>query len=274
VQAFSATSDWFAPTGTLGELTAASHERAERLRSQLAEFRAAARDQRPAWPFAEQLRRDTVQVIAEVKRSSPSKGAIAPNLVAADQAARYVAGGAAAISVLTEPSRFGGSMADLNAVAERVAVPVIRKDFIVDDVQLWEARASGASAVLLIVRALSPDQLRRLAECAIDAALSLLVEVRNEVELHRALDIGAQVIGVNNRNLETLVIDPSTAPHLIPQIPRHCIAVAESGMKSVQDVEPSARAGADAILVGSSVSAADNPEQAVATMASVPRHDR
>lgn len=274
MQAISSTSNWIGPSGTLGELTAAAHERANQLRSRLPELRAAARDQRQAWPFAERLRRETVQVIAEVKRSSPSKGAIAPNLIAVDQAALYVAGGAAAISVLTEPTRFGGSVTDLATVAKQVSVPVIRKDFIVDGVQLWEARAFGASAALLIVRALSPELLRRLVDEAKEMALSVLVEVRNEAELHLALEVGATVIGVNNRDLETLVIDPTTAPRLIPGIPSNCIAVAESGMQTVDDVQPAANAGADAILVGSAVSASGNPGLAVATMSSVLRHDR
>ncbi len=215
-----------------------------------------------------------MRVIAEVKRASPSKGAIAPGLDAASQAALYVDGGAAAISVLTEPSRFGGSLADLADVSARVTVPVIRKDFIVAPVQLWEARAAGASAALLIVRALSPDLLPRLMDSAREAGLGVLVEVRDEAELDRALYAGATVIGVNNRNLETLVIDTSTAPRLIPRIPAECLAVAESGMRRVEDVAASADAGADAILVGSAVSAAGDPTAAVAALAAVRRRAR
>ena len=274
MQAFFSSFVWTEPTGTLGALTAAARERALAERSQLAELRARASAQRAAWPFADALRRATVQVIAEVKRSSPSKGSIAPGLVATEQAALYVKGGAAAISVLTEPTRFGGAMADLAAVAAHVDVPVIRKDFIVDEVQLWAARAAGASAALLIVRALSPDQLQRLVACAQEAALSLLVEVRDEGELQRAIDAGATVIGVNNRNLETLVIDTTTAPRLIPLIPSSCIAVAESGVQSVADLEPAAAAGADAVLVGSSVSASADPARAVADLTRVTRRAR
>jgi indole-3-glycerol phosphate synthase len=153
--------------------------------------------------------------------------------------------------VLTEPSRFGGALEDLSAVSAAVDVPVIRKDFIVAPVQIWEARAAGASAVLLIARALDPNLLPELMACAHDARIGVLVEIRDEQELHRALAIGATVIGVNNRNLETLVIDPGTAPRLIPRIPDGCVAVAESGMTTVEDVRPAAAAGADAILVGS-----------------------
>jgi indole-3-glycerol phosphate synthase len=206
-----------------------------------------------------------------VKRASPSKGPIAPGLDAAAQAAAYVAGGAAAISVLTEPSRFGGSLADLEAVAREITVPAIRKDFLVHPIQLWEARAAGASAALLIVRALSPHELRTMIEAAADIGLHTLVEIRDLGELDRALAVGATVIGVNNRNLESLVIDPATAPALIPCIPDHCIALAESGMRSVDDVAPAAQAGADAILVGSAISAAADPADQVRALAGVSR---
>lgn len=274
MQAFSAISDWSPPSGTLGELTAQSFQRAEASIPRLQEIRAAARDQLTALPFASALRGQSVRVIAEVKRSSPSKGAIAPGLNAADQAALYVAGGAAAISVLTEPTRFGGSLDDLREVAARVSVPVIRKDFIVAPVQLWEARAAGASAALLIARALSPALLRELSDAAMEAEIAVLIEVRNEVELARALDVGATVIGVNNRNLETLIIDSGTAIRLIPHIPAQCVAIAESGMQTADDVSVAAAAGADAVLIGSAVSAAGDPTRVVASMASIARRAR
>jgi len=274
VQAFSAKYSWLPPTGTLGDLTIASIERAASAVSSLNELRARAMDQAPALPFASNLRGRSIKVIGEVKRASPSKGAIAPGLDAATQAAHYVAGGAAAISVLTEPSRFGGSLTDLEKVSASVGVPVIRKDFIVAPVQLWEARAAGASAALLIVRALAPAVLQSLIEASHEIGIATLVEVRDEAELDLALEVGATVIGVNNRNLETLVIDPTTAPALIPRIPVSCIAVAESGMQRVEDVRASADAGADAILVGSAISAATDPAAAVAALAVVPRRDR
>lgn len=239
--------------------------------STLTELRARAADAPPAHPLAPALRGECLRVIAEVKRASPSKGPIAPHLDAADQARAYVTGGAAAISVLTEPSRFGGALADLAAVSQAVAVPAIRKDFLVHPVQLWEARAAGASAALLIVRALAPDELPRLMDTAAEAGLATLVEVRDLGELDRALAVNATVIGVNNRNLETLVIDPDTAPGLIPCIPDGCVAVAESGMRTPADVTPSALAGADAILVGSAISAAADPAAEVAALAGVPR---
>ncbi len=262
------------PSGTLGELTRAAFERAETAMRRAAELRDQARDQRPGTPFASALRADMVRVIAEVKRASPSKGAINPGLDAAAQAASYVAGGAAAISVLTEPTRFGGSLDDLAMVTARVDVPVIRKDFLVAPVQLWEARAAGASAALVIVRALDPDRLSRLVDAAHETGLALLFEVRDLHELERALQAGADVIGVNNRNLETLVIDPHTATQVIPSIPPGSIAVAESGIRSVDDVLPAADAGADAILVGSAVSAASDPTAAVRALSSVARRAR
>jgi len=271
VQVFSSARRWTFPEGTLGALTREAHERAAAVSGTLAELRDRAADAAPSRPFGATMRGDRLRVIAEVKRASPSKGAIAPGLDAAEQARAYVAGGAAAISVLTEPTRFGGTLGDLAAVAGTVAVPVIRKDFLVHPVQLWEARAAGASAALLIVRSLSDDDLVRLMHTAADAGLATLVEVRDLGELDRALAAGATVIGVNNRNLETLVIDPATAPAIIPCIPAVCIAVAESGMRTPDDLIAAASVGADAVLVGSAISAAANPEGEVRQLAAVPR---
>ncbi len=271
MQAFSFPGPWRFPEGTLGVLTRQAHERAALTARQWDEWRARARDAAPAHPFADALRGDHVRVIAEVKRASPSKGLIAAGLDAAAQAVAYVAGGAAAISVLTEPTRFGGSLDDLARVAAAVAVPAIRKDFLVHPAQLWEARARGASAALLIVRSLSPDELPALMAAAAEAGLATLVEVRDQQELERALRVGATVIGVNNRDLETLVIDPTTAPAIIPHIPVHAVAVAESGMRSIADVQPAADVGADAILVGSAISASPDPARDVRALAGVPR---
>jgi indole-3-glycerol phosphate synthase len=177
-----------------------------------------------------------------------------------------VEAGAAALSVLTEPESFGGSTEDLSAVASDVLVPVLRKDFIVASVQLYEARARGASAALLIVRALPHEALVELYDIGSSIGLDLLVEVRDERELATAIDIGAAIIGVNNRNLESLVIDPGTVGRVVPQIPRGVVAVAESGMASVSDVERAAHAGADAVLIGSYVSAAADPGAAVKSL--------
>ncbi len=255
-------------------LTRAAAARAAAATANVAELRARARDLPDAPPFATALRGPSIRVITEIKRSSPSKGAIAPHLDAVTQAGLYAAGGAAAISVLTEPDTFGGSLDDLQRVSASVRLPVLRKDFIVHPVQLWEARISGAAAALLIVRALSQSQLMELMSTAAEARLETLVEIRDEAELERALAAGAAVIGVNNRNLETLEIDRTTAPRVIAQMPAYIIAVAESGLTSAADVDASARAGADAILVGSSISASANPEWAVRALAGIARTAR
>lgn len=274
MQAFSFSPAWEPPGGTLGELTQDAVRRAALVEGDIADLRARAGDQTPPVPFAARLRAPTIGVIAEVKRASPSKGMLASGLDAADRAALYASGGAAAISVLTEPSRFGGSLADLASVAASVTLPVIRKDFLVAPVQLWEARANGASVVLLIVRSLSPELLRRLVDVADEIGLETLIEVRDERELDRALAVHARVVGVNNRNLETLVIDPSTAPHVIARIPAAVVAVAESGMQRVDDVAAAAYAGADAILIGSALSSSADPAGAVRQLTSVPRRTR
>jgi indole-3-glycerol phosphate synthase len=258
------------PGGTLGALTRLAEQRAEALAGRAADLEARLADVPPARSLRTALSGSTVAVIAELKRASPSKGAIAPGLDAAPQARRYAAGGAAAISVLTEPTRFGGALEDLRAVADAVTVPVLRKDFLVDPLQLLEARVAGADAALLIVRALSPAQLPRLVEAGARWGLSLLVEVRTEAEVARALAAGADLLGVNNRDLETLVIDPDRAHTLIPAIPASCLRVAESGLRGADDVRQAAAAGADAVLVGSAVSAAADPEGAVRALAGIP----
>ena len=224
--------------------------------------------------LAAALRSDSVALIAEVKRRSPSKGAIAPGLDASTQARAYAQGGAAAISVLTEPDHFGGSEDDLVSVRSAVSVPALKKDFHVQPIQLVEARALGASAALLIMRALSPERFRELMDCGRALDLELLVEVRDEAELERAVEGGATMIGVNNRDLETLLIDGTTAERIVPKIPRSIVAVAESGIQSRDDVTRYAGFGADAVLVGSSISAAPDPVAATRALAGVPRRGR
>jgi indole-3-glycerol phosphate synthase len=238
-------------------------------RRAILERAAAAAPDPPA--FAAALRRPDVAVIAEVKRRSPSRGEINAGIHAGDWGAAYAAGGAAAISVLTEPDRFGGSADDLSDVAARVAVPLLRKDFIVDAVQLIEARALGAAAALLIVRALEHSQLVALAGAARALGIEPLLEVRDVEELARARDAGAQVIGVNNRDLETLQVDPDTVARIVPLVPSSYIVVAESGVRDRADVERAAAIGADAVLVGSSLSAAVDPTAAVRALTGVAR---
>ena len=265
---------WTPPGGTLGRIVAEARQRVDALENQRAELAARARDVAGVPSFTSSLRRDHVSVIAEVKRRSPSKGWINADISAADQAMAYARGGAAAISVLTETPNFGGSNDDLVAVRQAVSVPVIKKDFHVDTIQLLEAKALGASAALLIARALSPDDLPRMTDFARAIGLDVLVEIRDDDELRRALEAGATIIGINNRNLETLVIDPATAELLLRSIPRDVIAVAESGVQTAGDVERYALAGADAILVGSAVSAAPDPALAVQALANVRRTGR
>ena len=229
----------------------------------------------PAGPSLEAaLRGGGVAVLAEVKRRSPSKGAIAEALDAVAQGRAYQRGGAVAVSILTEPAHFGGSTDDLRAVREQLAVPTLKKDFHVAPVQLVEARALGASAALLIARALDPDALAAMLETGRALGLELVVEVRDELELARAIDGGATMIGVNNRDLETLVIDPRTCDRLLPRIPAGRVAIAESGVTGRADVEHYAACGADAVLVGSSLSSAADPEGATRAIVGVPRRTR
>ena len=230
---------------------------------------------RPAPPsLRAALRNDRVAVVAEVKRRSPSAGVIREDLEPGERAALYASHGAAAISVLTEGPHFGGSMADLRAAASRVAVPVLRKDFILDELQIVEARAAGAAAVLLIVRVLSPERLRALHDGARSAGLEALVEVHTHAELGRALEVGARIVGVNSRDLDTFRIDPGAAWELLARVPPETIAVAESGMHRREDLERAAAAGADAVLIGTARSAAPDPAGLLRELSRVPRRDR
>jgi indole-3-glycerol phosphate synthase len=212
-----------------------------------------------------------VAVIAEVKRRSPSKGTLDDTIDAPRRARQYHDGGARAISVLTEPSEFGGSSEDLRLVRQLVSCPLIKKDFHVLPVQMFEARAIGASAALLIVRALGPDDTRIMADAARQAGIEPVFEVRDETELAWAVAAGATVIGVNRRNLETLEMEPNVISRLIPMIPATALAIAESGISTRVDVEAVATLGADAVLVGSALSLSRTPQQAVAGLIDVPR---
>jgi indole-3-glycerol phosphate synthase len=230
---------------------------------------------RPAPPsLRAALRGARVRVVAEVKRRSPSAGVIREDLEPGERAAMYASRGAAAISVLTDGPHFGGSVADLRDAASRVAVPVLRKDFILDELQIIEARAAGAAAVLLIVRALPPERLRALLGSARSAGLEALVEVHTAEELARALEAGAEIVGVNSRDLDTFRIDVDSAWELLATVPRDRLAVAESGMRTGEDVERAAEAGADAVLVGTALSAASDPARLLEELAGVPRRGR
>ncbi|MDO8107575.1 indole-3-glycerol phosphate synthase TrpC [Isoptericola sp. b441] len=213
-----------------------------------------------------------VGVIAEVKRSSPSKGALAPILDPAALAAQYAAGGASAISVLTEGRRFGGSLDDLDAVRAAVDVPVLRKDFVVTPYQVWESRAHGADIVLLIVAALEQTVLTSLVERVHSLGMTALVEVHDAEELSRAVDAGARCLGVNARNLKTLEVDRTTFARLAPLVPPGIVRVAESGVRGPHDVMDHARSGADAVLVGESLVTGKDPRIAVADLVAAGAH--
>ncbi len=240
----------------IDELVATARERAEALpsREHIPER------SRPS--FREALRgKAHLDVIAEFKKASPSLGAIAERGLE-DQVRRYAQAGAAAISVLTEPSRFKGSLSDLERTVASVEVPVLMKDFVVHPAQIREAAFLGASAVLLIVRCLSREQLSELAQAADELGLTPLVECHHERDLERALEIEDAVIGVNNRDLDSLAIDTSLSPRVLADVPRERVVVAESGYEHAEDVAE-LRGVADAVLVGSALMKLDDPSQRI-----------
>jgi indole-3-glycerol phosphate synthase len=259
---------------TLDQILATTRARLPELRSRQAglERRAAAAPDPPSWAHA--FVRPDVAVVAEVKRRSPSAGVIHEELDPRAHASAYAAGGAAAVSVLTDEPFFGGSLTDLEAVRQAVSIPVLRKDFILDELQLLEARGAGASAVLLIVRALDAARLRSLARTAHAMGLGTLVEVHTDAELDVALGVEPTTVGVNSRDLATFKVDPVAALRLIAHVPREVPAVAESGITSRADVVRAAAAGADAVLVGTVLSQAADPTALVRTMVGVTRHGR
>jgi indole-3-glycerol phosphate synthase len=228
--------------------------------------------QPPALDGHAALKLPGVAVIAEVKRSSPSKGALAAISDPAALAADYEAGGASVISVLTEQRRFGGTLADLDAVRARVEVPVLRKDFVVSSYQVWEARAHGADLVLLIVAALEQNALVSLIERTESLGMTPLVEVHDAAELDRALEAGARVVGVNARDLRTLEVDREVFGRIAPRIPDSVVKIAESGVRGPHDLLAYAAQGADAVLVGEGVVTGGNPRQAVADLVTAGAH--
>jgi indole-3-glycerol phosphate synthase len=238
----------------------------------LDEVKALAATVRPARDALAVLRAPGVGVIAEVKRRSPSKGALADIGDPAMLAAEYEAGGARVISVLTEERRFGGSLDDLDAVRARVLIPVLRKDFVIGSYQVHEARAHGADVVLLIVAALDQNTLTGLRERIESLGMTALVEVHTEDEASRALDAGARVIGINARNLKTLDVDRSTFERIAPGLPGEIVKIAESGVRGPLDLIEYAAAGADAVLVGEGLVTHRNPRQAVAELVTAGAH--
>jgi indole-3-glycerol phosphate synthase len=236
-----------------------------------ADLRAALADVPPVRDPMPAFRASEMSVIAEVKRRSPSKGDLADIPDPAALARAYAAGGAAAISVLTEERRFGGSLDDLRAVRAAVETPLLRKDFIVDEYQLLEGRAAGADLALLIVAALADDDLHRLYDRARELGLTVLVEVHDEPETERAVALGAELIGVNARNLKTLAVDNDTFGRLAPLVPEDRVLVAESGISGPHDVTRFVGEGARAVLVGEALVRDGDPTTAVRSMTGVQR---
>lgn len=257
------------PTADLLGTIVAATRRITEVRSEREPLRAlAARAERqtprPGAFTAALSQTDRWNVIAECKRRSPSRGVLRAEYDPVEIATAYSAAGAAAISVLTEPTFFDGDLAHLAAVRAAVTTPLLRKDFIVNEYQLLEARANGADAALLIVAALSPAELTHLSTFAASIGLDTLVEVHDDEELSIAIDSGAAIIGVNNRNLRTLTVDVSASERLVARIPSHVIAVSESGLKTSADLGRLAGLGYRAFLIGERFMTDPDPGQALA----------
>lgn len=261
-------------TDRLGSILAAARERVERLRPAARELERRAAQTPTPRPFGARRSIGAVGVIAEVKRRSPSAGVIGLSLDPVAHARAYAAGDAVAISVLTEAQHFGGSLEDLSRVAESVELPVLRKDFILDELQLLEARAAGAAAVLVIACILTPARLRDLAREARRLGLGVLVEVHTTAELNEALAVEDAAVGINCRDLDNFAVDLATAEKLLPLVPPEVVAVAESGIETRRDVERMAAAGADHVLVGTALSRLAEPGPAVRALSGVPRRSR
>jgi indole-3-glycerol phosphate synthase len=255
----------------LDDVVAGVREDLERRRAETpeAELRARLLEMPPPLDPLPGFRRDGSSVIAEVKRRSPSKGDLADIPDPASLATAYERGGATAVSVLTEGRRFGGSLADLDAVRAAVGIPVLRKDFVVDHYQLLEARAHGADVALLIVAALPGDHLQGLYDRALELGLTPLVEVHDESEAERAAELGAALVGVNARNLKTLEVDDATFGKVAPLLPDTVVTVAESGIAGPADVRRFVTEGADVVLVGEALVKDRDPESAVRRMTGV-----
>jgi indole-3-glycerol phosphate synthase len=262
------------PQTTLDTILAVTRTRVAALRPHRRELERRAAQAPAPRSFAAALRGSSVGVIAEVKRRSPSVGAIAELLDPVAHAAAYARGGAVAISVLTDEAHFGGSLEDLERVAREVPCPVLRKDFILDELQILEARAAGASAILLIVRALDARRLGELARMARDVGLGVLVEAHTGAELDAAVAAEPTALGVNSRDLATFTVDHGGAERLIARVPPNIAAVAESGIERRADVERFAAVGADLVLVGTAVARTADPAAAVRDLCGVPRRAR
>lgn len=245
----------------LQEIIATKQREIEELRPRAEHLRAAALVRNTFRGFRSALDQgpDRLGIIAEVKKASPSAGIIDPNFDASRQANRYIDGGASCLSILTDQPYFQGSLADLSQIAEFSDIPLLRKDFIIHPTQIYEAIIAGADAILLIVAALDHDTLRSLHREAKDLQLDVLVEVHNLPEMERALDIDADLIGINNRNLKTFTTDLGTTEALADEVPPEVLLVSESGIKTPADAQRVLDAGANAVLIGESLMRAHNP---------------
>jgi indole-3-glycerol phosphate synthase len=248
----------------LEQLIEATRERVERCKRErpLPELERAASERGEGRPFAEALSHPGTSLIAEFKRRSPSAGVIREGATVTEIARAYERGGAAALSILTEEAHFGGSLADLQEGRDASDLPILRKDFTIDPYQLWEAKAAGADAVLLVVGALRQNELGALHGLARDLDLDALVEVHDEEELRVALEIDADVIGINNRNLEDFSVDLTTTFELLHDVPAGKVVVSESGISDRAQIEELEQVGVDAVLVGEALMRAPDPESA------------
>ena len=213
-------------------------------------------------------RTDRINIIAEFKRASPSKGMISDRLDAVEVANMYTNGGACAISVLTEEDYFLGSLNDLRRIRENVDLPILRKDFLVDDYQIIESAATGADAVLLIVSVLSPEALMRLQKLANDFGLDAVIEVHDREEIEIAIEVDAKIIGVNNRNLETFEVSLDTSRALIEHAPKGSILISESGISSPEQIAELRRVGYSGFLIGESLMRSNDPQRMLEELAS------
>jgi len=256
-------------SGILADIVEQKKAEAAELRPRAAELERAGRHRlEPARDFAAALRAQSPAIIAEIKKASPSRGVLQPNFHPAAIAKDYEAGGAACLSVLTDGKFFQGSLGDLECARAAVSLPVIRKDFTIDQVQIFEAAAHGADAILLIAAILTGGQLREFRELAGELGMAALVEVHDGEELKKAIDSGAEIIGVNNRNLDTFEVSLDTSVRLSAQMPASVTRVSESGIFSRGDVERLQGAGFHAFLVGESLMKAANPAQALKALCS------
>ena len=256
--------------GILASIVRSKRAELEHLRARASALEAAAGEAPPVRGLRSALaRKDVVSLIAECKRRSPGAGPIRPELDAAELTRGYQDAGASALSVLTDGPFFGGSLDDLDVVRRATTIPILRKDFTLDPLHVLEARAAGADAVLLIVRILDDVMLARLHAEAKGLGLGVLVEVHEARELDRALEVGAEVIGINNRDLATFTTDLATTERLVERLPADVVVVSESGIRTRADVERLGAAGVDAILVGESLLRADDPAEAARSLAGV-----